>query len=399
MAKFLNSEQINFVKEHITDDTVNLALIKNKLNVEDVESVINDISCRQKLIKKFPEWATNFDLTMPFGINIEQSSSRETARFKASIFNYSNSLDLTSGFGIDTYFLALKSENHIAVEKNFSLCRVLVNNLKNLHINNTIVLSNTAEEFLERNTIKYDLVYLDPSRRINQKRKIFDYEDYEPNLNIIFSKIRLITRYLLVKLSPMLDISFVKNKFPDCSDIYILSIDGEVKELLLAFDFLKHSISTQIHAVELGDNKFQHFFDDDEELDINFGMPEQYIYDIHPAIKKTGYSEHYADSLGLAKISFASNIYTSNEFVGNFCGKVYRLISVVKPDSKEIQKVLPEMKAIVVKNGFNLSVDAIRKKYKILEGDEKVIFAVKLLSGKSSFLITEKINNYPNIIS
>jgi hypothetical protein len=328
---------------------------------------------------------------MPNSVNIEQSSGYETAKFKSNIFNFNSSLDLTSGFGIDSYFFALKADHHLAIESDSNLCKIANSNFKNLHLYNTSFICSDAETFLEKNVSKFDLVYIDPSRRTASGQRKIQLSNYSPDVTKLFHRIKEITRYLIVKLSPMLDITILKKEFPSADKFYVISINGECKELLMVFDFISHSGNIQYHTVELGNSKFEHIFEDENDLEINYSMSLDFIYDVHPAIKKSGFYDNYAMSLGLSKLSRNSHLYTSEDLKSNFQGKIYKLIDVCKPDAKELKAILPDSKAVVVRYGFPLSVEQIRKKYSILEGEDKVIFAVKLLNDKNSFVITEKI--------
>ncbi len=387
-----NTERIDFIKKNMNEDLHKLSLKKSSYSKTEFLEILNEIKCRQKLKEKFPSWAENFLLQMPKPENIEQSSSFETAQFKSQIYKFTSSLDLSAGFGIDSYFFALHSENHTAIEPNSNLYNILKNNFKALHINNSFFINQDADTFLNKNSLKYDLVFIDPSRRNNLGQRKIDLNDYEPNIISLFQKIKKTCRYLIVKLSPMLDFTFLKNQFPEINRFYIISIDGECKEILLAFDFISPHKTLQYYAVELGKSKFNYIFEEDNNLEIDYSMPKKYIYDIHPVIKKTGFYDNYAMGLGLSKLNKNSHLYTSDELKSNFKGKTYKFIDYCKPDYKELKNIISDCKAIVVRYGFPLTVENIRKKYSILEGKDKTVFAVKLLNNKNYFVIAERIN-------
>ncbi|MDX9790817.1 MAG: RsmD family RNA methyltransferase [Candidatus Kapaibacterium sp.] len=379
-----------FVKLNINTDPSELALKKNKYPDIDMDFVLRELSSRKKLSIKMPNWAENFELIMPGSTNIEQSSSFLTAKFKAEFFEYNNSLDLTAGFGIDSYYLASKSNNHICVEPSHDLVKILNHNFSTLGICNTAFISSSAESFLKRNTNQFDLIYIDPSRRDNNGSKKIRLQEYSPDVVELFKSLKEACNQLLIKISPMIDLTFIERIFPELSKIFVLSVNNECKEILLYFNFLSLHKNIHYHAVELGKHSFRHIFEKDEKLVIIEGFPDDYIYDVHPAITKSGFSDNYAMSFGLSKIGRNTNLYTSDTYIHNFSGKVYRLIDSVKPETKEIAKVLPDMSAIVIRKDFPLKVENIREKYKLKEGSKHVIFAVKLLDAKNRFLICER---------
>jgi hypothetical protein len=391
MITLLNNEHIKFIRSHYNDDLVTLSLHKQKYKNIDVDLAIKEIASRKKLEKKMPDWVENYEIIMPQSLNIEQSSSYLTAKFKAELNQYETSLDLSCGFGIDSYYLSLKSLHHLAIEPDRELSEIIRHNFQVLGITNCDFINSDAERFLERCDSIFDFVYIDPSRRNKTGSRKILLEDYKPDIIKIFPDLKRISRRLVIKVSPMLDITYLINHFPEVNKIYILSVNGECKEILLVFDFLSHINHVQIHAVELNNNKFEYIFEKDEDFEVNYGLPQKYLYDVHPSIMKTGFHDHYAMSLGLMKISRNSHLYTSDILLNHFSGKVFELKSICKPQINELKSKLINNFATVIRKDFPLTVDQIRTKYKIEEGDKVVLFAVKLLNDKNAFLISGKI--------
>lgn len=386
-----NIETVKFIREHYNDDLPLLALHREKYKSIDIDLVLREISSRIKLEKKMPDWVDNYDLIMSKPVNIEQSSSCYTSKFKFDLYPYIDSIDLSCGFGIDSFYMASNSTQHIAIEPSEELSSVVAHNFRTLGFTNTDVICSTAEHFLDRNETVFDMVYLDPSRRSKSGSRKILLEDYHPDITTLFHDLKRISRRLMIKLSPMLDITALVNLFPEVNKVYVLSVDGECKELLLVFDFVSLIKGVSYHAVELTENKFEYIFEKDDELEIDYGIPQQYLYDVHPAIMKTGFHDSYAMSLGLMKISRNSHLYTSDILLNNFSGKIYEMISSARPNQKDLESVLRDMKAIVIRKDFPLTAESIRAKFKISEGKDITLFAVKLLSDKNSFLIARRL--------
>lgn len=389
----INENTRGFIKEHLNDQIHNLALNKHKYQDIDIEYALQDIESRKKLKAKLPEWSDNFNLIMPKQISIQQSSSYLTAIFKANKWQAAKSIDLTGGFGVDSYFFAKKNNIHYYIEPNLELCNIVEHNFGELSINNVVFFNKSAQEFLLQIDEKFDIAYIDPSRRINSDKRAYSIEDSEPNIFELFDIIKHISDKLIVKLSPMLEISELIKQMPSVDNIYILAIDNECKELLLEFDFINTNSCKKIHSIELGKNQFHYSFEFGVDQNIDYSMPQKYIYDMSSSIFKSGYNDFFATENELAKLNKSSHIYTSDLFINKPGLKAYELLSIIKPDSKQIGLSLPSRTAIVVRKNFPLSVEQIRKKYKINEGREIVIFASTLIDGRNYFLICRKIQN------
>lgn len=379
-----------FIKLHINDAPYLIALSKNKYNDIDIDYAIKDISSRSKLINKMPLWADNFDLIMPNSLNIQQTSSSLTALFKSKFCENLKTIDLTGGFGIDSYYMSLKSKNHHYVEPDKHLFDITSQNFNTLGIQNVKFFNSSAQEFLANNNEKFDLVYLDPSRRNSSGRRAFLIQDCEPNILQIFDDLKNMAYRLLIKLSPMLDIDELIQLFPEVSNIFIISVSGECKEVLLDFDFRNKIDETIMHAIELADLSFSHQFKKSFNNIIDYSDPKLFIFEFHAAISKSGFSDFFANSFGLTKIAQNTTLYTSDTLSTDNAFKSYRTIQLIKPDAKLLRQFLPDMKAVVVRKNFPLSVVEIRRKYKIIEGDNLYVFAVRLMNGKTAFILAEQ---------
>ena len=137
----------------------------------------------------------------------KQSSSEITAAYKAGLVEGSSLLDLTGGFGVDTFYFSKKISEVIHCEINPDLSEVVKHNFKQMQINNCKVLAENGLKFLSNTKQKFDWIFADPSRRNEQKNKVFLLQDCEPdiprNIELLFDH----ADRVLLKLSPILDIT------------------------------------------------------------------------------------------------------------------------------------------------------------------------------------------------
>ena len=258
-----------YIKLHRKDDVYRLALAKTPEGV-DLQYALQQISAYQILTKKVPSWAECDELIFPKQLSLEQSSSELTARYKAELIRdfmgnkpFSH-IDLTGGMGIDCYFIAQYTQNSHYVELNPELCQIAQRNFT--HLNPNISVHNTtAEDFLNQitehrlqstdnlstlNSKLSTLIYLDPARRGDHGQKLVSIADCQPNVIELLPQMFALTDKVVVKLSPMLDITRAINELNHIEKLYVISVGNECKELLL-FINKNYTEETEICAVNL----------------------------------------------------------------------------------------------------------------------------------------------------
>ena len=219
-----------------------LALQRNKykhLSDEEWRWFLQQVEGRERTADKLPTFAAINDWWYPVRLSCEQCSSEETARYKASLlstfhFSLSTLLDLTAGYGVDTYFLSERFEHTDYVEQNEELCRIAEHNFGLRNQESGIrIYNSTAEDFLA-SAGQYDLIFLDPARRDSHGGKVFRLEDCTPNVVELLPKLLQHGKRLMIKLSPMLDISQAIKELSAVNwDVHVVAVKNEVKEVLL----------------------------------------------------------------------------------------------------------------------------------------------------------------------
>ena len=107
-----------FIQLHANKKVSEIALLLSKQAHLDKDFIINQINGIQKSKNKLPEFHNNPNIIYPATISIEQCSSEETALYKNNVMRHSGLdpeskiIDLTGGFGIDSFYFS-KSFKHI----------------------------------------------------------------------------------------------------------------------------------------------------------------------------------------------------------------------------------------------------------------------------------------------
>ena len=362
MKNILNKEVQQYINANLTSDLHSLLLKKSPFAEVSMQEIVQQIKGKKVAQKKFP-FLLKDGIIFPPNLNLEQASSQATAEFKAQHLKGKSFVDLTCGFGIDAYFLSQNFEEVTLVEQNSELLEIVKHNWKILGRKVDFINEN-LENFLKQNQEKFDLIYLDPARRDDQKNKKFLLEDLSPNLLEIQDQLLKISDQIIIKLSPLIDISYLISALKNIEEIQIIAVRNEVKELLVFMHSKKDKEHTTISCINLEseEHSFSFNFDDEKSAVSEFSEPLQYLYIPNNAVLKSGGFNSISEKFNLKKLHPNSHFYTSDELLENFPGRVVKVEII---DSKQIKK--GEKFNIISKN-YPLTPDEIKKKYKIKDG-------------------------------
>ena len=377
-----------------------LALQRNKYkHLSDAEWhwFLQQIEGRERTADKLPTFASIPDWWYPVRLSCEQCSSELTARYKASLLSplalgegkEERFLDLTGGYGVDTYFLSEQFSHTDYVEQNEELCRIAAHNFAlsqkskvkrqklSIAIHNT-----TAEDFLLSSPCGeagWGLIFLDPARRDSHGSKVFRIEDCTPNVVELLPTLLAHSKRLLIKLSPMLDLTQAVTSLSQVNwDIHIVAIKNEVKEVLLL-----SGGTGQITTIDLAQKDQAFVFTREEEqhcgLDIRDGKLANYLYEPNAAILKAGAYKLVAQRFGLHKLDVNTHLYTSRQFIENFPGRVWRITE--KQNLKQ---------ANVLTRNYPLTPEQLKKKLHLRDGGTAFVIGCRV-AGKPTLLYAERV--------
>lgn len=377
-----------------------LALQRSKykhLSDDEWRWFLQQVEGRERTADKLPTFAANSDWWYPVRLSCEQCSSEQTARYKASllspfIFHFSSFLDLTGGYGVDTYFLSQQFEHTDYVEQNAELCRIAAHNFGIRNQDSGIKIHNTsAEEFLA-SAGQYDWILVDPARRDSHGGKVFRLADCTPNVVELLPTLLAHGQRLLLKLSPMLDITQAVKELSAVSwDIHIVAVKNEVKEvLLLSQEPRTKSQETTITAIDLAEPEKAFVFTKEEERDCPSGIGNlsfvigHYLYEPNAAILKAGAYKLVATRFGLQKLDVNTHLYASDTLVPNFPGRVWKIKSPMSNIKSQIEH------ANVLTRNYPLTPEQVKKKYRIKDGGEDYVIGCRV-AGQPTLWIGERI--------
>lgn len=389
----MNSETRQFITSHIASDVNGLALKKAPVGV-DLELALRQIAARQLLKKKVPSWSENDDLLFPVHLSVEQCSSELTAEYKANLLEGNTFADLTGGLGVDCHFISQHFKSSAYVEMKPDLCDLAKHNFEVL--NDEIKVNNeTAEEFLNR-CEPMDCIFLDPARRDQYGRKTVSIADCTPNVVELQDVLLQKARCVMIKLSPMLDISKALGELRCVKEVHVVAVANECKELVV---ILENGFSGPIRVtcvnLSTGQSVVSYTMEEENEslLTLADGV-SNYLYEPNAALMKAGCFKLLCQRFGVYKLHKNSNLYTSEYFVSDFPGRIFEVESWAPYNKKVKQTLLSDVKkASLATRNFPLSVAELRKTLKLADGDEVFVFATTLRSDNKVIIRTKKATN------
>lgn len=343
----------DFIIEHENDDLSSLVLHRDRWPDIDVALAAECIASRRKLRFKVPEWYADPAIICPFSLSAEQCSSTATAAYKAAIatggayrsrkfFERASCVavaertapppsqkalrvaDLTGGLGVDCWQFSKVATAVLYNEMNPVLTEAAKANLErlgcdNIEFRDICISAETLPALLD--SFEPDLVFADPARRV-EGRKVFLPEDCSPDILTLQDMILDRGCCMLVKLSPMADISLMLRKFHCVKELHVVEADGECKELLLlmepGFDgectLVAVNASRSVPPDSTGDIRFTISKEKAAEPSFISREPEpgQLLFEPGAALSKSGAFNLISARFGLEKLGKDAHLYLSS---------------------------------------------------------------------------------------
>jgi hypothetical protein len=369
--------------------------------------MLQQVDGYQRTKDKLPTFAQIEDWWYPVRLSCEQCSSEATARYKSLLlptlaFTFT---DLTGGYGVDTYFMSEHATQAHYVERNEDLCKIVAHNFQTtrpqVQIHNI-----DALQYLQEMP-PCDVIYLDPARRDQHGGKVFRLEDCEPDVVEILNTLRSKSKLIIIKLSPMLDITQALNSLEGIWEVHIVAVKNEVKEVLLVSCLDRYHSNTtpkgyrkdtegKVYAINIlttayqeGDSPTIFSFIRNEERDAqcqyfdatkqHLIAPNTYIYEPNAAIIKAGAFKLVAERYNLCKMAPNTHLYLANHWVEDFPGRVWQIVESNVKDTTNIS-------ANIMTRNYPLTPEQLRKKLKIKDSDTHTIIGARLADKPTLFL-------------
>ena len=389
-SEFNTAEFHQFVQDHIEEDPAGLLFKYQGKVAFDLKMAVQQIAARQKAAKKLPTWSKNLNLLFPASISVEQSSSEQTASFKSKELSGNYLIDLTGGFGVDFYQLSQGFDKGVYCEQQAELFEIATHNLATLYQDKFEFINGDGLDFLRKTEIQFDLIYADPARRGNCNQKLYKLQDCEPNVVVGLELMQSKSENILVKVSPMLDLTQAWAELPDIQKITVVSVRNEVKELLLHCGKARKGASRMISVVDIESEMPSFEFEPsaEEQANSQFAKAGSYMVEPLAGILKAGAFNLFGERYGLKKLERNSHLYTSEAYTSGIPGRIFKVVQEVSPKNQKIKTLFPSGKVNVICRNYSTGAEELKKKLGLKDGGEDFLIGTKTTSGNKLYWCT-----------
>ena len=390
----ISSETLLFIEQNSRADVRTLALQAKKYPQVDMAMAVVQIAGRQIAKVKLPSWHRTEGLLYPKHLSMEQCSSEVTALYKASLVEGDSFADLTGGFGIDCSFLSQKFKKADYVERQAELCELASHNFPLLGLDIDVHHADGVEYLKRMDPV--DCLFLDPARRDGHGGKTVAISDCEPDVSALEDLLVEKAKTVMVKLSPMLDLSLALKTLKYVREVHIVSVNNECKELLLILQKQSISPDISIHCEHIVNDLHQHFvFTQEQERTSDCPLAsavEAYLYEPNASILKAGAYRSLTQAYPCCKLHVSSHLYTSPNYIEDFPGRSFKVEAISGFGKKDLKTFLQGMeKANLTIRNFPSSVAELRKRLKLKEGGEDYLFATTLADESKVLIRCKKV--------
>ena len=399
----ISTETIQFIHTHINDDVRTLALGKHPAGV-DLRTALVQISGYQYALSKLPEWAATDGILWPEHISLEQCTSQLLAQYKARIVDRLlrpgfSMADLTGGLGVDCLYLSRNAGRLCYNDANPELAELVGHNLPLLGRSDIAVSAGTAENFLsEHSGERFGLIYIDPSRRSSGGRKLVSLKDCMPDVTELQHRMSSMADYVIVKMSPMLDISVVLSELRNVRELWALSLDGECKELMAVIQhdcqYEAEIVAADITSDGTDSGYIRSTLSRESSLPLpllpeDVPMEGKYLYEPSAAYMKSGLYRTLCHKYGLCQLHVNSHLYISDTYIKDFPGRRFGIISVFTFDKRSSRQLFAEhSQANITTRNFPLTAGELRNRYNVADGGPYYIFATTVFPDRKVLIMT-----------
>lgn len=390
----------DFIEEHRNDDTAALLLQAHALggsrhagcdSREMVEFAVEQIEARRRLKGKLPEWCENKDVIMGGRVPAEQCSSEVTARYKRSIISHASEVgalsicDMTGGMGVDFWYMSEGMERAIYTERSEMLCEVARHNFEVLKDGKHPEVEVRCGDGRDLPIPSVDVIYLDPARRAGDGSRVYAMEDCEPNIVEWQDELLQHAKMVVVKLSPMVDLTDVLRKLKGVSEVHVVGVKNECKEVVVKAHALDNPLQTgcvEVHCVDfLSSGRMEYVFglSDEMEVSLTDGGVKRYLYEPDVTLMKARAFGSLCRRYPVQQLEVDTHLMTSDLLVPDFPARIFEVEERIPFSSKVLKRLKKEMpQANIATRNFVLSADELRKRTGIKDGGEVYLFGAKV---------------------
>ena len=385
----LHRDVQDFINKNLNADISKFLFKGSPFDNITIQDLVEQIEAKKRCKKKLSTWFETENIYYPNKLNIEQTSSEIAADYKSKLLSGNSIIDLTGGFGVDSFYFFKHFEDVTHCELNSQLSEIVTHNFKQLGVSIQTI-TGDGLEYLKLQNKQFDWIYIDPSRRNDIKGKVFLLNDCLPNLPENLELLFKHSNNILIKVSPILDISSAINELNYVKKVHVVALNNEVKELLFILEKGFNCV-IKIKTVNIKQNEIESFEADfNSDVIAELSEPQNYLYEPNSAILKAGLFNEVSNQYKINKLHKNSHLYTSNNLI-EFPGRQFKINHIINYNVKQIKRLVSSKKANITSRNFPETVVQIRKKTRLKDGGNQYLFFTTNISNKHVVLICKKV--------
>ncbi len=381
-----------FLSENLNNSPENLLLkYRGKIDNALLHGVAEQLRCTSKLLHKQPRYA---DVNAMVELSLlEQSTAEEVAQYRLQFISGKTICDCTGGLGVDSFAFATQFESVTFCEIDESRLALFEHNRSLFQNSNITTQLGDSMDFLKnRKGETFDWIFLDPARRDNSGKRFITLDACSPDVLANADLLRKSARNIAIKLSPAFDISEITKLFPDLSRIVVVSLDGEVREILITIE--KYLPLQPIQSVSIS-NGSVYSLSENRELTTTVGEcnPGDMLFEPDPAIIKAGIISSLAGEYDLNHWAYRSIFLLGKKVHPEFVGRQFTISEIIPWQRKKVGKYLKQngiSEAAIIRRDFPLAPEELRKMYKLRESSTQFLIFTVNSDGKRVVIICKK---------
>lgn len=361
------------MKRRSRKDDAFARILRAKGNPEELDRILQE-ECRRRTSKKLAATLLSAPgFRFPTELSAEQCTADDVAAFHASLVEEgARVVDLTCGLGIDAFHIARRAESVMCLDMDEAVAAAIKPNAAALGLDNVSAICCDCRTWLDGlPDERYDVTFIDPARRAADGSRLYSLSQCNPDVTQLIPLVEKIASRLIVKASPMLDLSKTLTELPYVKDVYAVGTKAECKELLFDIRF-GYEGKASVHAVTVGEGIFS--LGEPREVayarelkagDI-IGEPWPAVMKVQPRGQLSGEQLH------------PSTFLFRNPYSG-FPGNLYEVTGIEDFSSSTMRRMAREgVTASVATRNFPLSADELRKRLRAVESSEIRLMATTL---------------------
>lgn len=360
-----------------------------------IDDAVMQVECRQRTARKLSDELKCRTFRFPTLLSAEQSTSDELAAFHASLLPSGiKVLDMTSGLGIDVLHMARHGESVTAVDLDERLVDALRHNADALGLSDKVTaVCADSTEFIVRTEERFDAVFIDPARRSADGGRVFNLADCRPDVTSLLGAIFSVAPTLIVKASPMLDLTQTLRDLPGTKALYVVGTGTECKELVAVVEKSRPEDSVPTITIWTPAYTFNFTTVEERESEAFYCVPKagDYLYEPSEVTMKAAPWRTLCSRFGVGMLHPNSHLYCSTDRIEGFPGDRWHIDRVVPFASSELKRFARQYPKInVAVRNFGWTADKLRDKLRVKDGGDLRMIATTLQGGGKVMFVLSK---------